>query len=160
MVFILDSYIVESVDGPQKEWLIALLDGPFGNMKHKFGVYHAPLYPSSRDFNSWLPEIERQTWSPIFERYGFKVNFEHHDHTLKQTFPLVGLTVNDTHGVTYLGDGSFGVDPRQPNSANDDLFVIREKVMHVWQVIITPGQTSYTAVDDTGKMLLNISLSP
>lgn len=158
IVFILDSYIVESITGPQLDWLMALLQrDEFGQVPHKYAVYHAPLFPSSRTFTAWLPELERQSWGPIFETYGFRVNFEHHDHTLKQTWPLVGFSRNDTHGVTYLGDGSYGVDPRTPNTENSELFIMRQQVQHIWQVIVSPIQVTYRAVSSDGTLLLNFT---
>ena len=159
LIVVLDSYIVEPVDGPQLAWLLSLLQSDAAAVRHRVAVYHAPLFPSSRPFNDWLPVLERQTWGPVFEEHGFSVNFEHHDHTLKQTYPLVGMRRNDTHGVTYLGDGSFGVASRSPNTKNAELYAVRTKTRHIWQVIFEAEQVTYTAVDNQGTILTNFSVS-
>ena len=75
---------------------------------------HVPCYPSYRvpegkagKFGTG--EEQRKHWCPLFEKHEVDVVLEHHDHTFKRTRPLTGGSVDPATGVTYLGDGSWGM---------------------------------------------------
>jgi hypothetical protein len=120
---LLDSGHVSPIGGAQADWLEGALkqrqDRP-----HLLVANHVPAYPSYRapaasaggSFLKALGLMEkpggtgadnRKFWCPLFERHGVDAVLEHHDHTFKRTYPLIG-GLKDKYGVPYLGDGSWG----------------------------------------------------
>jgi hypothetical protein len=57
--------------------------------------------------------VSQQNWAPIFDAARVSLSFEHHYHVFKQTFAIRNnMTVgssNSSDGVTYLGDGAWGL---------------------------------------------------
>lgn len=82
------------------------------DVKNSIAVYHVPLYPSHRDFEDPRCVAGRDNWLPLFDQYELSVAFENHDHSFKRSKVLKGNQVAET-GTVYLGDGSFGVNPRE-----------------------------------------------
>lgn len=110
---LLDTGHVEPIGGAQTDWLEAALDERQGR-PHLLVANHVPAYPSYRNPEAGkngafgTGEGNRLHWCPLFERYGVDGVLEHHDHTFKRTHALTdGL--RDKNGVTYLGDGSWGM---------------------------------------------------
>ena len=71
--------------------------------------YHRPA------FGTLVKEDEaavREHWVPLFEKYGVDVAFENDHHVYKRTLPITAGNIDYARGVVYLGDGSWGVDPR------------------------------------------------
>jgi len=105
-LLVLDSYIVAPPGGDQKEWIRK-------TTRHLNGttimtIYHAGLYPSSRDPSDEPHVSLRNEWGDLFDNY-VKVSFENHDHAYKRTYPLK-KGFPSLNGTIYLGDGAFGVD--------------------------------------------------
>jgi hypothetical protein len=107
---LLDSNHHTPIDGEQTEWLEkALARGQ--NAIFQLVAYHIAAYPSHYSLTLPIPEKLRKYWVPLFEKYQVPFAFEHHNHTYKRTHPIKEGKV-DPSGVTYLGDGSWGVAPR------------------------------------------------
>lgn len=108
---LMDTGHTSPIEGAQAEWLEDELrlrvDHP-----HVLVVGHVPAYPSARDMAT-TGEPQRTHWVPLFERYRVPVVLEHHDHTFKRSRLLLGGHEN-SNGVLYLGDGSWGM-LRAPN---------------------------------------------
>lgn len=119
-IITLDTDHISPIVGEQTRWLERVLeerlgkpDAPRTAPPHVFTAYHVPGYPSVRRFEDTQSVLVRENWVPLFERYGLKVSFEHHDHSFKRTHPLLGSQpTTDPKGVVYLGDGCWGRTPR------------------------------------------------
>jgi hypothetical protein len=107
---VLDTDHAGPIDGEQTRWLEGILDAR-RNVPHVLPVYHVPAYPSARPFTGEVSRRIREHWVPLFERFNIQLAFENHDHTYKRTHPLRG---DEPHplGVTYIGDGAWGVRTR------------------------------------------------
>lgn len=147
----LDTGHIAPHDGDQASWLdetLAGLDGtPF-----TFAVYHVPLYPSHRDYESSGSAAGRMHWAPLFDQYGLAAAFENHDHTMKRTKPLTNNEVAPD-GVLYLGDGSWGVVPREVDAERRWYEEVAMGVGHVWVVDVTSDRATYRALDADGELL-------
>lgn len=110
ILIVLDSGHTVPHHGAQAEWLDEVL-GASAGLRNTIAVYHAPLYPSHRDYEDGRAVQGRTHWLPIFDKHGLRVAFENHDHTFKRTKVLRGGAVAES-GTVYLGDGSMGVNPR------------------------------------------------
>jgi hypothetical protein len=107
---LLDTGHVARIAGEQTAWLMKTL-AERAERPHLIVAYHVPAYPSHREYdptNQYGCGCDtRKLWCPLFEKHNVDVVLEHHDHTFKRTFPIKGGHI-DKHGVTFLGDGSWG----------------------------------------------------
>lgn len=108
----LDSDHTNPIQGRQTEWLEQVLSER-QNVPHVFPVYHFPAYPSVRDPGNEVSQRVREHWVPLFEKYGIRVAFEHHDHAYKRTVPILNGAESEA-GIVYIGDGAWGVGAREP----------------------------------------------
>jgi hypothetical protein len=116
-IIMLEAHTTE-VGGAQTAWLKKTLQAR-RHVPHVFPIYHVPQYPVYRDFNGEWSAAERKNWGPLFEKYGVRIAFENHDHAYKRTHPLRdGKVVADGKGIVYIGDGAWGVKPRELKGDN------------------------------------------
>ncbi len=108
-LIMLDTGHTSPIEGEQTRWLETALNYPGSYL---FPIYHIGAYPSYYPFNNKTSSLLRELWSPLFEKYNVPVAFEHHNHCFKRTHPIKAGQI-DPSGVVYLGDGSWGVPPRQ-----------------------------------------------
>lgn len=110
-LWLLDTGHICPVAGTQTAWLEQTLRQR-GGIAYKMAAYHIGAYPSVYPYQGATPQQIRKEWSPLFEQYGLKLAFEHHNHAYKRTYPI-----REEHragdGVVYMGDGSWGTTPRQ-----------------------------------------------
>lgn len=146
--FVLDSGHIAPHDGAQAAWLDQEFQ-KYQNVKYKFATYHVPLYPSHRPYDGQPSENGRKFWGPLFDKYGLTVGFEQHDHTFKRSKPLKANEVVEK-GTVYVGDGAFGVDPRevdpQPRWYNEK----EGQYAHFWFVEVEHEKVSLKAIAETG----------
>lgn len=118
-IIVLDTDHTHRVSGTQTNWLENVLKNR-KNVNHVFPVYHVGAWPSARSHNAALPKEIRDRWVPLFETHGVRFAFEHHDHAYKRTRPIMNASANggdvDERGVTYIGDGAWGVRLRDVNN--------------------------------------------
>ncbi len=146
---LLDSGHTHPVAGAQTAWLENAL-AQRRAVPHVFPVYHVPAYPSFRG-EAANNLIIRTNWTPLFERNGVKVAFEHHDHTFKRTHPIKDGKI-DPDGVVYVGDGAWGVKVRIPEQSKSRWYLARAgQVRHLWMVTLTPEARQLVAVDEKGR---------
>lgn len=107
-LFLLDTGHVSPIGGEQAEWLKEALSER-DEVLFKLPIYHVAAYPSVYPFTGKTPREIRRFWCPLFEQFGVQVAFENHNHAYKRTRPI--------HGVTYLGDGSWGVPTRKVDAS-------------------------------------------
>lgn len=110
--FLLDTGHTFHIEGRQTAWLKRTLSAR-ENVPYKLAAYHIAGFPSVYSYRGQTPKKIREFWNPLFERYHLNVAFEHHNHAYKRTFPMKGNKI-DPDGVIYMGDGSWGVNPRRP----------------------------------------------
>jgi hypothetical protein len=88
---------------PQHTWLEETLAS--SNHVWKFAFLHSGPYSCSRVHGSNLPV--RQSFSPLFERYGMDVVFSGHDHGYERSKPVRDF-VPDGYPVRYVVSGGGG----------------------------------------------------
>jgi hypothetical protein len=107
---LLDTGHSHPIEGAQAAWLEESLKRR-RHIPHIWAAYHISAYPSYYPYDGEGPMKIRTHWVPIFEKYRVSLAFEHHNHRFKKTYPIKG-GVRNTRGIIYLGDGSWGVEPR------------------------------------------------
>jgi len=110
-LILLDTNHTYPIQGTQTDWLKGALKERAA-VPYKFAVYHVGAFPSVYDYNAKIPTSVRNLWCPLFEDSGVQVAFENHNHAFKRTFPIKQGKI-DASGVTYIGDGCWGVKPRK-----------------------------------------------
>jgi len=104
-------------DSTQRSWLENDLQLHTGNINEpywKFVQYHSPFAP-----HACFPvdTVLINCWAPLFQTYKVKLAAEAHAHVIKQTWPIItssdpdsdnGFIRNDSCGIVYIGDGSWG----------------------------------------------------
>lgn len=150
VLFILDSGHVNPVDGEQLDWFKSVLE-EHADVPFRMAAYHVPLYPSHRSFDDARSAIERELWLPLFDQYELQVCFEHHDHTFKRTHRLRNNEVNES-GTVYLGDGCFGVPPREIKNAGAWYLAEASSTPHFWVVDVDSDGFACIAVDQEGNV--------
>ncbi|EQC52576.1 metallophosphoesterase [Bacteriovorax sp. DB6_IX] len=113
------------------------------SFKNRYAFYHVPLYPGHRSYATPNSIQGRLFWRPIFEKYKFRVNFEHHDHVLKRTHPIKRGKVANS-GVIYLGDGAMGKSTR---SAEKRWYISESAAEnHFWLMDIEGQRANFKAI--------------
>ncbi|MCC5930632.1 MAG: metallophosphoesterase family protein [Cyclobacteriaceae bacterium] len=134
----LDTDHTNPIDGVQTEWLKETLEARSKTL-HIIPVYHVPGYPSNRSYDGGTQTRVREHFVPLFEAHRVKMAFENHDHTYKRTHPLKeGKVVGNGEGIVYLGDGSWGVKPRNTNEA---WYLARRESLHQCIIVTIEGKS-------------------
>jgi hypothetical protein len=147
----LDTGHIAPHGGEQAAWLARTLAAN-ETMLYKFAIYHVPLYPSHRPFEGGGSVEGRIQWGPYFDAYGLTTAFENHDHTLKRS-KVIRDGQPDEDGVLYIGDGSFGVDPREVDAELRPYLEFQASAGHVWMVDVSPQGVHYRAIGEQGEVL-------
>ena len=150
VIIALDSGHLTPHDGEQKAWLETELKRVQA-MPYKFAIYHVPLYPTIREYEGKGSVAGRAHWLPLFDQYGLTTAFENHDHAFKRTHRLKAGKIDPT-GTLYLGDGCFGVEPREMKEKRW-YQEVASGTPHFWLVDLTPTKQSYTAINETGDTI-------
>ncbi len=158
--FALDTDIVFSPDGVQRDWLKDQLIQR-KRVKYKFAIYHVPAYPSYRDVMNSKSEQVRESFCPLFDQYGVSVAFENHDHTFKRTKPILNDRENP-RGIIYVGDGAMGVNPDR-NPVDDGIPWFLEKwaqKRYCLAVDLNSRTGKVTAIDEFGGQIDQFTFKP
>jgi hypothetical protein len=110
-IMILDSGIDVPSNDPGQLQFIRDSFVKFSGYRNSFAMYHAPLYPGFRPFDTLQSVDERTHWLPIFDEYNLTCGFENHDHIYKRSKRLRN-GVETADGTLYVGDGTWGVTIR------------------------------------------------
>lgn len=156
-LIVLDSSHIVSV-AEQTEWLQTSLQAS-EQFPFIIPVYHVPLYPSHRPFDGGVSVEERNLWLPLFDEYHVPVCFENHDHTFKRTKPMRN-NQPDENGTIYLGDGCFGVNPREIKNAGLGYLEKASSKRHFWLVEINEHGLNAKAYDEHGENFDEVNISP
>ena len=156
-LIILDSGHLSQHGGDQAEWLRSQLR-LLQDQPHLFAAYHVPLFPVYRSYNGFYSRQGREHWQGLFDRYHLSIAFEHHDHALKRTKPIVAGRVDES-GTVYVGDGCFGRrprwvrTPRRVTPARRWYLERLERSAHFWQVDVDERRAMLTAIDEDGEVV-------
>jgi len=151
---ILDSGIVELMNGVQSSWMVDQLQA--SKSINKFAAYHYSLYPSiTREFS--VKDSDKYAWTSIFDRFNFTAAFENHYHLFKRSKPIRNNQVS-ADGVTYLGDGAWGI-------TSEDIFMnpnswwISEvsRTPHVYVVTASEWGVQINAIDGNNKSITSFT---
>jgi hypothetical protein len=144
-ILLLDSGHLNPVGGDQAAWLDATL-AQRARVPHVFPAYHVPAFPTFRPLTERYVKAVQEHWVPLFERHNLAVVFENHDHNFKRTHPIRNMQ-RDPTGVTYLGDGAWGVFV--VGVAREERWFL-EKTMpisHCYLVRLNGPRASFTALN-------------
>jgi hypothetical protein len=146
-LLLLDTQHLEPIAGNQTQWIKKELE----NTKTPFTIciYHIPAYPSVRDFNQKTSQDIRTHWVPLFESHPVSLCLENHDHAYKRTHPLLQNQPNPT-GITYIGDGCWGVIPRKPTPR--DYIKTASPTPHFLKVTLTKTHLTVEAINQSGEI--------
>jgi len=151
LFLVLDSNHITPHAGEQAAWLAETL-AEHRDFRYKFAMYHVPLYPSFRPFETANSVAGRIHWEPLFSAYGLTTAFENHDHTLKRSKLLFNGEISDK-GVLYIGDGSMGVNPRIVEDEIRWYLELQSSLPHVWVVDVSNESIRYQAIGEEGGVL-------
>lgn len=151
-LIVLDTDHTGPVEGKQTQWLRERL-AERGSVTHVVPIYHVPAFPSVRDYDGGTPSRIREHWVPLFEQHGVRVAFEHHDHAYKRTVPIRGGAMDET-GITYIGDGAWGVGTREVHDPEQTWYLERaESKRHFILMTITGEHLDLKAIDENGELI-------
>lgn len=157
-VMLLDSGHARPIEA-QVSWLEQAL-ATRGDRAWRFALYHVPAYPAVRLPEEATPTRVRQLWVPLFERFGVAACFENHDHALKRTHPLLGGRPA-AGGITYLGDGCWGVAPRETADPRQRAYLAHSAARHhAWIIDLERDRGTARAVAPDGIELDRCELAP
>ncbi len=151
ILLVLDSGHTVPHEGIQAQWLDETLEANDG-LRNTIAIYHAPLYPSHRDFEDGRAEAGREHWLPIFDKHALRVALENHDHSFKRTKVLKNNAVAE-EGTVYLGDGSFGVNPREIPAPDRWYLEKASSTPHFWLVNIDDSGMHFQAVSHADDVI-------
>lgn len=159
-VIALDTDHTQPIAGAQTAWLDAAL-AERATRRFVFPCYHYPAYGTTkRPKDGGLPsehplakKIQRE-WSPLFERHGVTAVFENDHHAYKRTYPIRAGARDDAAGVTYLGDGAWGVQTRPVATPEEAWYLARSEARrHLFVVTLQPeGSVQVRASDAEGEI--------
>ncbi len=150
VLYLIDSGHLSPHGGAQAAWLDLQLEAD-RNFRHRFAVYHVPLYPSVRAYDGGGSVAGRNAWLPIFDKHHLTTAFEHHDHAFKRTKLLRN---NQPHpdGTLYLGDGCWGQGFRPVSNPRRWYEEKTGSIQHFWRVDVSRNRVEYRAINKEGKI--------
>lgn len=149
---VLDSDHTNPIPGTQTDWLRATLAART-RVPHVLPTYHVPAYPSHRSFDDRAATLVRENWPPLFDEFGIRLAFEHHDHLYKRTHPIRNNRV-DPSGVVYMGDGAWGVWTRDPHPVDDTWYLAEaENTLHVIMLDLYPDRQELYVLNPDGERI-------
>lgn len=149
---VLDSDYTNPIPGAQTDWLRATLAAR-RNVPHVLPTYHVPAYPSHRSFDDRAASLVRNHWPPLFDEFGIRLAFEHHDHLYKRTHPIRNNRI-DPNGVVYMGDGAWGVWTRDPHPVDETWYLAQaENTLHVIMVDLYPDRQELYVLNPDGERI-------
>jgi acid phosphatase type 7 len=158
-LFLLDTGHVHPIDREQTAWLADALKES-SQVSYKMAVYHQPAYGAYGNTNNRKAMLIRKNWSPLFEQYDLQLAFEHHNHVYARSKPIKEEKIA-SDGVVYLGEGTWGVEPRKALSPSE-LFYLEKSGQPNAVYLVTLGQKDchLFAIDIDGKIFDEFTVQP
>ena len=152
-LIVADSGHSNPIEGVQTRWMERVL-GSRREFTHVIPVYHVPAWPSVRKFDNRESVLVRQHWVPLFEKHGVMLALEHHDHAFKRSVPIHREKRDEERGIVYLGDGSWGVEPREVHKPEETWYLEKARsVRHAWVITLDRKGKKAEAVAEDGSIL-------
>ncbi len=151
-IIVLDSGHTNPIAGTQTEWLEHTLKTR-ASRPHLLPIYHIPAYPSVKPFDGNAETEVRQHWPPLFDRYGIRTAFEHHNHAYKRTVPI---SAGHPHpgGTVYFGDGAWGVHTRPVHPAETTWYLEKAaSERHAILLTLKGSQQHFRVITPKGELL-------
>lgn len=159
---LLDSDHATRIPGAQTEWLAKAIV-PRAKRAHVIPVYHYPAWPTVKaskgktPYDNRVSVMIRDLWLPLFEANGVRLALEHDQHTFKRTVPIKAGKADPT-GITYLGDGAWGVDVR-PIFPDLPFMAKTASRRHGWLLELhANGRVDGTAIDEHGEVFDQVTI--
>lgn len=159
---LLDSDHATRIPGTQTEWLATAITAR-AKRTHVIPVYHYPAYPSVKarrgetPYDNRVSVMIRELWVPLFEANGVRVALEHDQHTYKRTVALKGGKADAT-GITYLGDGAWGVGVRKIFPDLPHMAKTAERRHGYLIELHKDGRIDATAIDEHGEVFDQVTI--
>lgn len=165
-VIALDSGHTQQIGGPQSEWLGEAL-AKRSAQQFLFAFYHYPAYGTTKAPKGGQPYDAKQSvairehWLPQFEKYGATALFENDHHNYKRSHRLRNHKRDDDNGLLFLGDGAWGVKPREVPSPEVGWWLAKaEPRNHLFHVELrADGTAKIEAVDVKGQVFDRLDLT-
>lgn len=116
-------------------------------IRWKIAVFHRPPYSSGSHGSD---TSVRAAFAPLFEKYGVTLAFSGHDHDYERTHPMVGGSVAQTGGVTYVVTGGAGAPLYGVGKSAFTAF--SRATYHFMDVSVTPTELVVEARDADGNV--------
>jgi hypothetical protein len=159
---LLDSDHATRIPGAQTEWLAKAI-APRAKRAHTIPVYHYPAWPTVKaakgktPYDNRVSVMIRELWLPLFEAHGVRLALEHDQHTFKRTVPIRAGKADPT-GITYLGDGAWGVEVR-PIFPDLPFMAKTASRRHGWLLELhANGRVDATAIDEHGEVFDQVTI--
>lgn len=159
---LLDSDHATRIPGAQTEWLTKAIV-PRAKRAHTIPVYHYPAWPTVKapkgktPYDNRVSLMIRELWLPLFEAHGVRLALEHDQHTCKRTVPIRAGKADPT-GITYLGDGAWGVEVR-PIFPDLPMMAKTASRRHGWLLELhADGRVDGTAIDEHGEVFDRVTI--
>jgi tartrate-resistant acid phosphatase type 5 len=142
------NYGLTKLADAQLKWLEAELKN--SKASWQIVVAHHPLFTDGAHAKDAELVKLRETLLPLFKKYGVDVMFAGHDHNLQDV-------VNPAHPTKIIiSGGGAEFRPRKTNDYGDAFFAVRGFA----GVVLTPTQLRGEFIDDNGKTLHTVTVSP
>ncbi|HMA38345.1 MAG TPA: metallophosphoesterase, partial [Chloroflexia bacterium] len=153
----LDSEEAFDPTSAQYSWLLADLASPAAQTATwRFAFFHQPPYSSGYGHGSSY--MLRETWSPLFERYGVDVVFSGHEHNYERTTPRRDYTaVGGTHPVVYIVTGGGG--QQLYNVGHQSWTAYADMIYHFVQVQVDGPRLTLEAISADGQVVDQLALN-
>lgn len=161
---LLDSDHATRIPGAQTDWLRKAI-AERAKRTTVIPVYHYPAWPTVKaakgktPFDNRVSLMIRELWVPLFEQHGVRVALEHDQHTYKRTVALKGGKADPT-GITYLGDGAWGVEVRDPFPGLEHMAKAESRRHGYLLELHGDGRVDATAIDEHGAVFDQVSIPP
>ena len=159
---LLDTDHATRMAGAQTTWLAQALAAR-RTRSTVIPVYHYPAWPTVKAAKDAVPaddrvaRMVRDLWVPLFEQHGVRVSLEHDQHTFKRTIAL-RAGQPDPNGITYLGDGAWGVEVRKVHPGAQHMVKTASR-RHGWLLELHDGgRIDATAIDETGEVFDHVTI--
>jgi len=122
--------------------------------------FHVPMYPACLSAAAIKTSTaSRAAWASLLEDNKFVAVFENHVHLYKKTVPIhQDKKVPVEQGVTYFGDGNWGITPSACNikhggTANaTGLIEASSNMNHVWIIEMNKTDYAFFAINKTNQI--------
>lgn len=159
---LLDTDHATRMPGVQTDWLSSAITAR-AKRTHVIPVYHYPAWPTVKakkgatPYDDRVSLLVRQLWLPLFEAHGVRLALEHDQHSFKRTVAIKDGKADPT-GITYLGDGAWGVEVR-PVFPGLPFMAKTASRRHAWMLELhSDGRVDAIAIDENALIFDQVTI--